>query len=312
MKILVALGGNALEDGAVPTAENQLKVIRVAATHLADMIEAGHELVISHGNGPQVGRILLQNEAAKAQTPVLPLDVCGAMTQGAIGYQIQQAMQSELSQRGIEKPVVTLLTQVVVDSEDSAFLNPTKPVGVFYSVAEVDALKSVDASMIFKEDAGRGWRRVVASPRPQMIQEMPAIQSLIQAGCVVIACGGGGIPVVKEAQNVRGVAAVIDKDFASALLAENLNFDVLAILTAVDQVAINYNKPQQRDLAQLSIGDAQRYIEEKQFAPGSMLPKVQAAVNFASSDPKRRALITSLAQMKLAMEGGGGTWISQN
>lgn len=309
MNLLIALGGNALEDNSQPTAENQLKVIKAAVVYLADLIQAGHELVISHGNGPQVGRLLVQNETAKALTPPLPLDVCGAMTQGAIGYQIQQAMQAELAGRGIDKPVVSLITQVMVDSADPGFQNPTKPVGIFYTKEEAEKIKSADPSFVMKEDAGRGWRRVVASPNPAGICEIQAIQTLIKSGCVVVACGGGGIPVVKDVKGVKGVAAVIDKDFASELLAEELNVDTLIILTGVDQVCLNYNKPHQKTLKTLTLAEAEEYIAQGQFAPGSMLPKVQAAMQFVRSKKGRRALITSLQEVIPSLKGENGTWL---
>lgn len=309
MNLLVALGGNALEDGSAPTAENQLKVIKRAVQHLVDLVEAGHELVISHGNGPQVGRILLQNEAAKTLTPPLPLDVCGAMTQGAIGYQIQQAMQGELAKRGLKKPVVSVITQVGVSATDPGFANPSKPVGIFYTKEEADKIKALDPSFVLKEDAGRGWRRMVASPRPEFIEEIEPIKSLVSAGCVVVACGGGGIPVVRDGDALRGMIAVIDKDFASALLAEKLDAHTLIVLTAVDQVCLNYNKPDQKNLGKLTLKDADQYIVEKQFAPGSMLPKIQAAMQFVRSKPGRKALITSLEQVSSALKGENGTWI---
>ncbi len=311
MNLLVALGGNALEDGSQPTAENQLKVIKSAMVYLADLIQAGHELVISHGNGPQVGRILVQNEAAKALTPPLPLDVCGAMTQGAIGYQLQQAMQAELAGRGINKPVVSLVTQVMVDLADPGFQNPSKPVGIFYTKEEADKIQEADPDFVMKEDAGRGWRRVVASPKPAGIREIQAIQTLIKSGCVVIACGGGGIPVVKDGRGVKGVAAVIDKDFASELLAEELNADTLIILTGVDQVCLNYNKPGQKNLKTMNLTEAEEYIAQGQFAPGSMLPKVQAAMQFVRSKKGRRALITSLQKVAPSLKGENGTWLQE-
>lgn len=309
MNLLVALGGNALEDGSAPTAENQLKVIKSAVKRLTDLVEAGHELVISHGNGPQVGRVLLQNEAAKELTPPLPLDVCGAMTQGAIGYQIQQAMQSELAARNLKKPVVSMVTQVGVNAADPGFNNPTKPVGIFYSKEEVEKLKAADPSIVVKEDAGRGWRRVVASPKPEFIQEIEPIRTLVKSGCVVVACGGGGIPVIKDGEGVKGAIAVIDKDFASELLAEELDADTLIVLTGVDQVCLNYNKPNQKNLSQMTVKEAEQYIGENQFAPGSMLPKVQAAVQFVRSKKGRKALITSLEQVAHALKGQNGTWV---
>lgn len=309
MKIVVALGGNALEDGAAPTAENQLKVIRETVVHVANLIEAGHEVIIAHGNGPQVGRILIQNHAGRELTPELPLDVADAMSQGLIGYHIQQALDYELKKRNMPKPVVSLITQIVVDKNDAGFTNPTKPIGPFYSEAEAKALAD-EQGMSVKEDSGRGWRQVVASPLPQKIVELESIKTLVNNGVVVIACGGGGVPVIENDNGMfEGRPAVIDKDFASEKLAEDLNADMLIVLTAVDQVAINFNKPNQENLSHLSIAEAQKYVDEGQFAPGSMLPKVQACMKFAESKPGRKALITSLEKAKEAIEGRNGTVI---
>ncbi|MDR0483831.1 MAG: carbamate kinase [Alphaproteobacteria bacterium] len=309
-KLVIALGGNALEDTSSPTAENQLKVIQSNVPHLVDLISEGHELIITHGNGPQVGRILLQNEAGKDLTPVLPFDVCGAMSQGMIGYQIQQSLHEELLSRGINKDVVSLITQVVVDAKDEAFKNPTKPIGPFYSKAEAELLAKEKGYSI-KEDAGRGYRRVVASPLPIDIVELNSIKKLSDSGVVVIASGGGGIPVVKDGKNsLKGVAAVIDKDFASAKLAENLNADTLIILTAVDKVFINYGKENQQALDNVSLADLDKYAKENQFAAGSMLPKIRACENFVKSKIGRKALITSLSKVKEALNRKNGTWIA--
>lgn len=308
-KLVIALGGNALEDSSSPTAENQLKVIKSNVPHLVDLIAAGNDLIITHGNGPQVGRILLQNEAGKDLTPVLPFDVCGAMSQGMIGYQIQQATREELLNRGINKDVVGLLTQVVVDSKDAAFKNPTKPIGPFYTKDEAEKL-AAEKGYSVKEDAGRGYRRVVASPLPIDIVEINSIKKLSSEGVVVIASGGGGIPVVREGKNsLKGVAAVIDKDFASAKLAEIINADTLIILTAVDKVFINYGKENQQGLDKLSLADLQKYSQQGQFAAGSMLPKIKACENFVKSKAGRKALITSLNKVSEALSGKNGTWI---
>lgn len=307
-RIIIALGGNALEDSSAPTAENQLKVIKSNVVYLADLIEQGYEVVITHGNGPQVGRILLQSEAGKDITPPLPFDVCGAMSQGMIGYQIQQALGDELKRRSINKGVVSLITQVIVDAKDPAFANPTKPIGPFYSEKEALSLKESHGYVV-KEDSGRGWRRVVASPLPIAIKELSSIESLIKADQIVIACGGGGVPIIQKGESFEGVAAVIDKDFASAKLAGDLKADTLIILTAVPKVAINFGKSNQQDLSELPLSEVETYIKEDQFGKGSMLPKVQACVSFVKSAPKRKALITSLSTLKEALEGKNGTWI---
>lgn len=308
-KIIIALGGNALENNAEPTAENQLKVIKSSVKNIADLIEAGYSVTITHGNGPQVGRIALQNEAAKAITPVLPFDVCGAMSQGMIGYHIQQALREELLSRNIKKPVVSVITQVLVDKTDAAFKNPTKPIGPFYSEKEAQELVKSKGYSI-KEDSGRGFRRVVASPKPLKVIEIEAIKNLIDNKFIVITVGGGGIPVIAEENNkLTGVAAVIDKDFASAKLALDLDADLLIILTAVDKVALNFGKPNQSVLDELNIKDAEKYIAEGHFAAGSMLPKIQASLSFVKSKPNRKALITSLEKVKDALNNKNGTYI---
>lgn len=308
-KIIIALGGNALENNAEPTAENQLKVIKTSVKSIADLIEEGYSVTLTHGNGPQVGRIALQNEAAKSVTPILPFDVCGAMSQGMIGYHIQQALREELLSRDIKIPVVSIITQVLVDKSDAAFKNPTKPIGPFYSEKEAKELE-VTKGYSIKEDSGRGFRRVVASPKPLKIIEIEAIKNLIANKFAVITVGGGGIPVIAETNNrLAGVAAVIDKDFASALLAEDLNADLLIILTAVDKVALNFGKPNQSFLDKANIKDLEKYIAEGHFAAGSMLPKIQASLNFVKSKPNRKALITSLEKVKDALNNKNGTYI---
>lgn len=309
-KIVVALGGNALQAAGKPaTAEAQLEVVKETVNYLADMIEEGYEVIVAHGNGPQVGRIVLQNEAAKEVTPAMPFDVCGSMSQGMIGYHLQQALGVELRKRGVKRPVTTVITQVVVDEADDAFKAPTKPIGPFYTKEEADALiakKGYD----MVEDAGRGYRRVVASPIPKKIVEIESVKTLIDADNIVITVGGGGIPVIeKDNGDLEGVAAVIDKDFASEKLAEDLDADMLLILTAVDRVAINFGKPDQKDLAEINIEEANKYIEEGHFAPGSMLPKIKAAMKFAESKTGRRAIIASLGKAKDALVGESGTCI---
>ena len=309
-KIVVALGGNALQSGkAEPTAEAQLAVVKKTSEHIAELVQRDYEIAVVHGNGPQVGRILLASEAAKDVTPTMPFDVCGAMSQGYIGYHLQQSLKYALNIRNRNLPVVTLATQMVVEKSDPAFENPTKPIGPFYSEAEAKELE-VTKGYTMKEDAGRGWRRVVASPLPRKIVEIDAIKQLWDS-TIVIACGGGGIPVVENADGtLEGVAAVIDKDFAAELLAEQVDADALMILTEVEKVAINFNKPNQEDLTHLSLADAARYCEEGQFAPGSMLPKVQAAMKFVRANPDKKAIITSLDKAIDAVEGKTGTVIT--
>lgn len=309
-KIVIALGGNALQDSKGPaTAEAQLDVVKNTCVYIAEIVKRGYEIAIVHGNGPQVGRILLASEAAKETTPAMPFDVCGAMSQGYIGYHIQQAMKPALASIGREDiPVVTLVTQMVVDREDPGFKNPTKPIGPFYSEAEAKEMENKGYTV--KEDAGRGFRRVVASPLPKEIYEIDSVNRLWDS-TIVITCGGGGIPVVKnEKGELEGVAAVIDKDFAAELLAEKTGADALMILTEVERVAINFNKPDQKDLAQLTVAEAETYMEEGHFAPGSMLPKVQAAVKFAKANPGKKAIITSLFKAVDALDGKTGTVIT--
>ena len=308
-KIVIALGGNALQSGkAAPTAEQQLEVVKMTCEHIADISGMGYEIGIVHGNGPQVGRILLASETAKDVTPAMPFDVCGAMSQGYIGYHIQQALKQALKARGRDIPVATVVSQVVVDKNDPGFQNPTKPIGPFYSEEEAMKLKE-EKGYAVKEDAGRGWRRVVASPRPQKIVEIDAVRTLWPT-TITVSVGGGGIPVIEhEDGTLEGVAAVIDKDFAAELLAELVEADCLMILTEVDKVAINFNKPDQKNLDRLTVAEAKQYIEEGHFAPGSMLPKVQAAIKFVEAFPGKKAIITSLDKATSALEGNDGTVI---
>ena len=307
VKVIVALGGNALQDAKGPaTAEAQLDVVRRTCEYLADINAAGYEIAIVHGNGPQVGRIILASETAKTVTPSMPFDVCSAMSQGYIGYHIQQGLQEALRRRGrADLPVVTLVTQVAVDADDPAFRNPTKPIGPFYTEEEAKQLAETKGYTV-KEDAGRGWRRVVASPIPKEIVELDTVKRLWDSS-IVITCGGGGIPVIKNADGaLEGTAAVIDKDFAASLLARSVDADILLILTEVEKVSLNFRKPDQKDLDHMTAEEALRYIEE---APGSMLPKVKAAVDFAISAPGRRAIITSLYKAADALAGRTGTLI---
>jgi carbamate kinase (EC 2.7.2.2) len=308
-RVVVALGGNALEDKSMPsTAEAQLEVVKRTSEYIADISLAGYEIAVVHGNGPQVGRILLATEAAKDVTPPMPFDVCGAMSQGYIGYHIQQALRFALKKRGKSTPVVTVITQVVVDKDDEAFKNPTKPIGPFYTEEEAKKLAE-EKGYVVKEDAGRGYRRVVPSPLPKKIVEIDTIKTLWDT-TIAVTCGGGGIPVIeKEDGSLEGIAAVIDKDLAAQRLAEDMDADILLILTEVEKVAINFNKPDQKNLDHMSVDEALKYIEEGHFAPGSMLPKVKAAVNFAKSKPGRKAIITSLYKAKEALDGVSGTVI---
>ena len=306
-KIVIALGGNALQSGkSEATAEAQLEVVKKTCEYIAEISASGYEMGIVHGNGPQVGRILLASETAKDVTPAMPFDVCGAMSEGYIGYHLQQALKHSMQKRGKDFPVLTVVTQMVVDKEDKGFKNPTKPIGPFYTEEEAKELESTKGYSM-KEDAGRGFRRVVASPIPKEIVEIEAIKQLWPTS-IVISCGGGGIPVVKhEDGSLEGVAAVIDKDFAAELLAEEVEADVLMILTEVEKVAINFNKPDQKDLDELTIEEAEKHIADGQFAPGSMLPKVEAAMKFVQSGNGKRAIITSLDKAIDAIEGKTGT-----
>lgn len=306
-KIVIALGGNALQSGkSDATAEAQLEVVKNTCSYIADISCMGYEIGLVHGNGPQVGRILLASEAAKDVTPAMPFDVCGAMSQGYIGYHLQQALKFALKEKGKNIPVLTVVTQLVVDENDKGFKNPTKPIGPFYSEEEAKTLQT-EKGYTVKEDAGRGFRRVVASPIPLEIVEINAVKSLWDSS-IVISCGGGGIPVVKhEDGSLEGVAAVIDKDFAAELLAEQVEADMLLILTEVEKVALNFNKPDQKDLDMLTEEKALKYIADGQFAPGSMLPKVEAALKFIKANPDKKAVITSLDKAVDALKGKTGT-----
>lgn len=310
-KLVIALGGNALQEGNGPaTAEAQLAVVERTSVYIADIIEKGYQVILAHGNGPQVGRIVLQNENSVNVTPAMPFDVCGAMSQGMIGYHMQQGLAKALRARGNHTGVATVVTQVVVDQNDKAFLNPSKPIGPFYSEEEAKRLQA-EKGYAVKEDAGRGWRRVVASPMPVEIVELPEVECLIKGGFVVITVGGGGIPVLRDQNgDLVGTAAVIDKDLASERLAEDVSADALLILTAVEQVCLNYGKPEEKRLSAITVAEAEQYIAEKHFAPGSMLPKIQAAVLFAKSKPGRRAIITSLDKAVDALHGAAGTTIT--
>lgn len=309
---VVAVGGNALiKDDKNVTVESQMQALRETSAHLVDMIEAGWNLAIGHGNGPQVGFILRRSEiAAKVEgMHEVPLDVCGADTQGAIGYELQQALRNEFFKRGVSKKACTVVTQVLVNKEDAAFKNPTKPIGSFMDEAEAKRReKEMGWSVV--EDAGRGWRRVVASPMPQEIVELDAVRTLLNAGQVVITVGGGGIPVIERGDGeLIGAAAVIDKDFASALLASSINAEVFIVATAVEKVAINFGKPDQRWLDKMTLAEAKAYLDEgKHFAKGSMAPKIQAAIMYLENGGGA-AIITNPENIGRALKGETGTWI---
>ena len=312
-RVVVALGGNALQEaGAPPTAEAQLEVVRKTAEFLAEISRKGYEMAIVHGNGPQVGRIVLSQEIASRenpQTPAMPFDVCGAMSQGYIGYHIQQALSDALRDRGRDIPVVTLVTQVVVDPEDPAFSNPTKPIGPFYSQEEAKTIAD-KRGFTMREDAGRGWRRVVPSPEPKRIVEISAVKRLWDTS-IVITAGGGGIPVMENSDgSLAGVSAVIDKDLAAGRLAQDIEADILLILTEVDKVCLNYKKSNQKFLDRVTVTEAEKFMEEGHFAPGSMLPKVLASVKFARTFPGKKAIITSLFKAVDALEGREGTVVT--
>lgn len=311
-KIVIALGGNALQSGKGPaTAEAQLQVVKNTCSHIAQISGMGYEIAVVHGNGPQVGRIVMASEAAKNVTPSMPFDVCGAMSQGYIGYHIQQCLKYAINRYNTNIPVVTVATQVIVDEKDPAFQNPTKPIGPFYTEEEAKALEA-EKGFVMKEDAGRGYRRVVASPLPKRIVEIAAVKQLWDKS-IVITCGGGGIPVIEKPNGtLEGVAAVIDKDFAAELLAEQVESDLLMILTEVEKVSINFNTPQQEDLSSMTLEEAARYVEEGHFPAGSMLPKVEAAMKFVRTFPNKKAIITSLDKAVEALEGKTGTVITFN
>lgn len=305
-KIVLALGGNALGDDLA----GQMQAVTQTAQAIVDLIAQGHQVVVTHGNGPQVGMINLAFEAAaktEAHTPMLPMSVCVALSQGYIGYDLQNALREALLARGMSVPVATVITQVEVDAADKAFRDPSKPIGSFFSAAEAKVLTRQGYTL--KEDAGRGYRRVVASPEPVDIIEKETVKALMDAGQVVITVGGGGIPVVREGNHLRGVSAVIDKDRASARLAATIDADMLIILTAVEKVAINFGQANQQWLDRLSLSDTERFIAEGHFAKGSMLPKVEAAAAFARSRPGRRALITMLSKAREGIDGKTGTLI---
>lgn len=305
-RIVIALGGNALGNNL----PEQMAAVKITARAIADLVEEGYQVVLSHGNGPQVG--MLQNAMAEYShvhgQPLAPLSVCVAMSQGYIGYDLQNALREELLNRGVPRPVSTVLTQVRVDPDDPAFRNPSKPIGHFMSREEAERLAQ-EKGWVVREDAGRGYRRVVASPRPVEIIEIDTVKDLLNAGQIVIAAGGGGIPVISQGNHLKGVAAVIDKDLSSCRMAQMLDADCLIILTAVERVAIRFGQPDQQWLSHMSVQQALQYAQEGQFAAGSMLPKVLAAAEFAGSKPGRTALITLLEKAREGIQGLTGTLI---
>ncbi len=308
---VVAIGGNSLiKDSKHQSVEDQESALRETARHLADMIQAGWDIAIGHGNGPQVGFVLRRSEiAAKAEgMHEVPLDVCGADTQGAIGYELQQALQNELYHRNIKKNVATIITQTLVDTQDPAFKNPSKPIGSFMDEAEAKR-RQTEMNWTVVEDAGRGWRRVVPSPMPKEIVELDTVQTLLNRGIIVITVGGGGIPVIDVGEGeYRGTAAVIDKDFASSLLAQSIHAELFLIATAVEKVALNYNKPDQKWIEHMTLAEAKKYLAEGHFHKGSMGPKIQAIIWYLEAGGKE-ALITNPENIVRALRGDTGTRI---
>lgn len=306
--VVIAIGGNAItKNGQKGTVEEQIQNIRDCCDPILDLVQAGYHIVLTHGNGPQVGSIMIQNEVAQDVIPVNPLDVCGAQTQGSLGYMISQELYNRMKERSIEKEVTTIVTRVIVDRNDANFQHPTKPVGPFYTREEAEQLANDGLTMV--EDSGRGYRRVVPTPRPIEIVEHEAISGLLNSGFLVIAAGGGGIPVVNEGGRLSGVEAVIDKDLASALIAEEIGADILMILTGVEKVALDYGKPTQRDIDSMTVAEAREYMAEGQFPAGSMGPKIDAVCGFVEKSGGE-AIITSLDRMKDAVERKTGTRVT--
>ncbi|EPN8587664.1 carbamate kinase [Listeria monocytogenes] len=307
-KIVVALGGNAILSSDA-SAEAQQSALEKTAEYLVQFIENGDDLIISHGNGPQVGNLMLQQHAgASEKNPAMPLDTCVAMTQGSIGYWMQNALDKAFLKHGLDKVAVSLITQVVVDKDDPAFKKTTKPIGPFLTKEEAEK-EMAETGAIFLEDAGRGYRKVVPSPRPLSIKEHQIIKQLVDSGVVTISAGGGGVSVVENGLDLSGVETVIDKDFASEKLAELISADLLVILTGVENVYINYNQPNQKKLERVTVSELEKYIDEKQFAAGSMLPKIEAATAFVKERPNAKAIITSLENIGAMLEHGAGTVI---
>lgn len=307
MRMVIALGGNALGN----TPSEQLKLVKETAKQIVKIIKRGNEVVIVHGNGPQVGMINLAFDSAYQSnigTPLMPFAECGAMSQGYIGYHLQQAISDELARKHVNKKCVTIITQVLVDKKDKAFKNPTKPVGMFYTKTQASKIEK-EKGYVFVEDAGRGYRRVVPSPKPVNILEEKVVNTLVKNGNVVITCGGGGIPVVEHIDGYKGVDAVIDKDFAACKLASLVKADMLMILTAVSRVCIGFNTKNQKELSQMTISEAKQYIDAGEFAKGSMLPKVEACIKFIEENPSKYALIADLNEVLAALKGQTGTKI---
>lgn len=307
--IVIAIGGNSLiKDEKHQSVRDQYDCVRETSVHIADLIEAGHRLVITHGNGPQVGFILLRSEYSRGIMHEVPLDSIGADTQGAIGYQIQQALENELWKRKIQKPVVTVITQTLVDKNDPAFQNPTKPIGPFYKKQDAEE-RMAKEKWVMIEDSGRGWRRVVPSPKPIRIIERKTILDLVKHQTVVIACGGGGIPVIADENGqLSGVEAVIDKDYASAILASEIQAELFLISTGVEKCYLNFGKPDQKALERATVSELKKYISENHFKPGSMLPKVEAAIQFLERGGKE-VIITSPESIPKAVQNKTGTHI---
>ncbi|WP_203553517.1 carbamate kinase [Bacillus sp. B15-48] len=310
-KIVLAIGGNAIiNEGQKGTISEQQKNINESCKPVLELIKEGHTVVITHGNGPQVGNTLIKSKMAESVVPSYPLDVCDAETQGNLGYLIQQALKNQMTEHSIDKTVATVVTQMVVSKEDEAFKNPTKPIGPFYTKEEMEEIVSQD-NLSFVEDSGRGYRRVVASPKPLKIVEKEAVEALLDRDITVITAGGGGIPVVENNGRLEGVEAVIDKDFASALLAAEIDADYLFILTGVEQVAINFGKPNQQNLFEMTIDEALQYMDEGQFPKGSMGPKIEAAILFLQKGGKN-VIITSIDKLQDAIAGKTGTRVVAN
>ncbi|KJS21322.1 MAG: carbamate kinase [Clostridiaceae bacterium BRH_c20a] len=307
--IVIAIGGNAItKENQKGTLEEKLANIESSADSIIDIIAMGYRVVLTHGNGPQIGNILLRMEAAAHIVPPMPLDVCGAESQGQLGYLIQRTLTNKIRQRGLDKEVVTILTQVLVDSNDPAFKDPTKPIGPFYSEEQANKLK-LEKNAVFVEDSGRGYRRVVPSPKPIGIIENHVIKDLVEQGKIVITAGGGGIPVITDGKGeLRGIEAVIDKDWASSVLAQEIKSDLLVIITGVEKVAINFGRPNMELLSQLTVFEAKKYYDEGHFPPGSMGPKIAAAIDYVEKTGGK-ALITSLEMVGAALKGEAGTFI---
>ncbi len=308
--LVLALGGNAITRASEKgTRDEQWSNIRATCRHIAELARQGNRILISHGNGPQVGNLLLKNELTKDIVPPMPLDVCVSNTQGSLGYAISQNLGNALGALGIGIPVAAVVTQVVVSEDDPAFKNPTKFIGPFFSEQQAAAIMA-EKGHILKEDSGRGWRRVVPSPEPREIIEKDAVRALLANGFIVVAAGGGGIPVVRASDGTRGIEAVIDKDMAGQLLARDIGADALFLLTDVERVSINFGKSDQTDLFRITVAEARKYQAEGHFPPGSMGPKIEAAIRFASSAPGRQAVIVSLEKAHLAFSGESGTAIT--